>query len=475
MKRFGLRGVSLVLALALLCPVLPAAHAAAQPAIQYNLTTPAGLDQAAVEVDDRLCVPLTPAAQAFGCTQKQSGSQVTLTRGGVSAVLAPDSPDLTVRDTAGRTDLQTLSPAPFERNGTLYVPLRLFQQAFGMEVAWDAERGTALVLDRAALRDAIDADFTVLNRVLSAWTAAPADGVRQSNLGLDLSFELFDPETGNPSAALSYDQATLHDNACHVSAQVTLEADTVVQMLRVLLAGETAPPDDSDTRILDALEEALRQADLALILDPDTNQCYLRSAAFVRFLHAAADQFASEDLSRLPETAWLQLPALDLVQTLTGLGEVKDAWRAEYTSVGAICTRFLPETDEAAPLLRALDYVAQEVQDFSLLADWRFFPMAEGERLIQPQSAKDPTLPYGTVLVDADGGLTLDLTCTDDDLLFRVKGTLSPTQSDVTLRVQLRDTFQTSLHVEHADRASTASIPTAPPAGDTVIDLARMR
>ena len=57
----------------------------------------------------------------------------------------------------------------------------------------------------------------------------------------------------------------------------------------------------------------------------------------------------------------------------------------------------------------------------------------------------------------------------------RVKGTRSPTQSDGTLRVQLRDTFQTSLHVEHADRASTASIPTAPPAGDTVIDLARMR
>lgn len=349
------------------------------------------------------------------------------------------------------------------------MPLRLFETAFDMEVSWDAENSTALVLDRAALRETIDADFTVLNRVLVAWTAAPTGGVRQSSLGLDLAFELFDAQAGNPSIAVSYDQTALHDDAYHVSAQITLEADTLVQMLRAVLAGEAAPPDGEDARLLDALEEALRQADLSLILNPDTNQCYLRSAAFARFLRTASG-FPLPD-----EGVWLQLPAIDLVQTLTGLDEVKGGWRASAASVGAICTRFLPETDEAAPLLRALGYVAQEVQDFSLLADWRFFKMAAGDRLLQPQSAKDPTLPYGTVLVAADGGLTLDLTCTDGELLFRVKGTLSPARSDVTLRVQLRDSFQTSLHIASADRAAADAIPTAPPAGDTVIDLSEMR
>lgn len=117
---------------------------------------------------NRTMVPLAPAMEYLG-------AQVTYLPGKNGVEVTLD--EVTLRHTIGTSQLTitegqeeprslNMDAASYAKSGRTMVPVAFFAQVLGYEVFWDADYETAVLLDREALAEKIDQEFTLFNRVL---------------------------------------------------------------------------------------------------------------------------------------------------------------------------------------------------------------------------------------------------------------------------------------------------------------------
>lgn len=117
---------------------------------------------------NRTMVPLAPAMEYLG-------AQVTYLPGENGVEITLD--EVTLRHTIGTSQLTitegqeeprslNMDAASYAKNGRTMVPVAFFAQVLGYEVFWDENYETAVLLDREALAERIDQEFTLFNRVL---------------------------------------------------------------------------------------------------------------------------------------------------------------------------------------------------------------------------------------------------------------------------------------------------------------------
>lgn len=117
---------------------------------------------------NRTMVPLAPAMEYLG-------AQVTYLPGENGVEITLD--EVTLRHTIGTSQLTitegqeeprslNMDAASYAKNGRTMVPVAFFAQVLGYEVFWDENYETAVLLDREALAEKIDQEFTLFNRVL---------------------------------------------------------------------------------------------------------------------------------------------------------------------------------------------------------------------------------------------------------------------------------------------------------------------
>lgn len=209
--------------------------------------------------------------------------------------------------------------APYIKNGRTYVPVRFLADALGYEVGWDAFYETVILLDRDALAEDIDKDFTILNKVQANKSISMEAGKNyQADVKGNVTVTTFDTLNGDKTykADLTAKQIFNTDAA---SAQMSLKlSDNALDDLEELLTEQYGADFEENAILFRAVAEGL-----------DDMEVILTKAGSAWFRAKALDELAGED------NVWL---AADLGQEL---GELAFAQAGDAT-IGKVLVGMMP-------------------------------------------------------------------------------------------------------------------------------------
>ena len=216
----------------------------------------------------RTMVPVRALVETLGGEVDYQDDVVTFTMGGYAYEFAIGSTTVKVSATADN-DKDTPKPediemdcAPYLKGGRTYVPVRFISEALGYEVGWDSAYQTAVLLDRDALANQIDQDFTILNKVQANKGIGMEEGKNyRADAKGNISLTLFDTLNGNKTYKADLTAKQLF-NTDAASADLSLKlSDNVMDELIKYLISSNSPEEDIAAvreqmeKVLDTLED----------------------------------------------------------------------------------------------------------------------------------------------------------------------------------------------------------------------------
>lgn len=206
----------------------------------------------------------------------------------------------------GKEVLVRPGSSSYYQNGCTYVPVRDIAEPLGYDVYWDSRENAAVLIDRQAVIDGIDRQFTILNQSLSQLQQSqdPRKSYR-AQLDYALSVDALDEYSG---------QRTQMD--INLTAAVLTSADAMEMELHMDLSDLSALLDDmgsTDSAALqDAVSAALEDVTLEGRYDVTTGQLYFRFPALSQLSALTGLEAGADD--------WylLELPAMSSLTELSG-------------------------------------------------------------------------------------------------------------------------------------------------------------
>ena len=192
-------------------------------------------------VDGRTMVPLRAAMEDLGAA-------VTYDHAARTAAVALDGLTLTHvigTRTITRSDgtAVEMDVPSYLNGGSTMVPLRFFSEALGYDVWWDADFRAAVLLDRAALTERIDGEFTVLNGLLAKqYGSLDLSRTCESALSFSGSARVFNTIDGDETYRLSGEASLLFNReAMELRGELDLSVLAALMEQMWAEAGETLP------------------------------------------------------------------------------------------------------------------------------------------------------------------------------------------------------------------------------------------
>lgn len=201
MKKFVSVVLSLVLSLALAVPAFAAPPAAGKTAAKPSAkTSSVGVilngrkvsfsDAVPVLRNGRTLVPFRALMETLGGTVNYGGDGfITCQLGDTKLSFKLDEKEVTITTATQAKTIEMDVPAAYSK-GRTYVPVRFFAEALGYDVLWDSSTHSAVLLDRQALIEKVDQNFSVLNAALQKLQSDPAANYKSTatcQMDLDLT------------------------------------------------------------------------------------------------------------------------------------------------------------------------------------------------------------------------------------------------------------------------------------------------
>lgn len=333
------------------------------------------------------------------------------------------------------------------REGRTMVPLAFFAQALGYNVYWDDYYQTAVLLDRDALAETIDQNFTLLNRVLYTITGSEftQDG-KAMKAETDLKLEL--TEEGKTYPIHFQGSALLNPQAVNLQMDADLSSLT-----DLLMEGETGSTEDALAEVL--LTSILTDLKLELIYSQEESSLYLRGPVL-----------SLMTLVEDPE-AWAALPVYETFSPILPEANL---------TVGQLLTRddtFYGDYFHLYEYITASAYsVGQVLGDDSFTKSGSSYTArwdAEDLDLYAPtgEDAFEATLK---ITPEGEKGCTFSLCLSADDGNATVDLDCSGSKSKLALKLDAEnlETEDFRLELEQKMSASSQDPLTRPPEGDPI-------
>jgi hypothetical protein len=152
--------------------------------------------------DGRTMLPVRALMELIGAQVEYLDQTVVLTLAdGESISFRPGEQLATVKQ-ENKVSSFEMDVAPYISDGRTYVPVRFFSQALGYDVLWDSDYKTAVILDPQAVIQELDAQFSVVNRVLALALRDEAETYQTAGQ-LRADVTLFDSLDGDRVAAVT--------------------------------------------------------------------------------------------------------------------------------------------------------------------------------------------------------------------------------------------------------------------------------
>jgi len=206
------------------------------------------------------------------------GGQASYSEGGVITCTVGDTAlsftlgQKTVTATAnGKTETIQMDVPCYYKGGRTYVPVSFFAQALGYDVLWDSTSRSAVLVDKSALIDEIDKNFTVLNAALQKVQSDPTKNYK-STATYDIAMNLNDDTLGAISVNLKMN-LTMISSGTTVDMKGTVDASGLAKVLD--LAGAVTNGTLSAAQAA-ALSKSLSSLTFEMIMNLDQDAIYIK-------------------------------------------------------------------------------------------------------------------------------------------------------------------------------------------------------
>ena len=375
--------------------------------------------------------------------------------------------------TAGDGGTLTMDTVSYVSGGSTLVPLRFFSQVLGYEVYWDGGARTAVVIDKDAAVAEIDKSFTILNDLQAKQT--PVGG----NLAMEMDFSGSAKITASGMSLelpFSMDLSGVYGgNAMNISGKMDLSILSLL-LVSVPMTGDGAGASPEEiTAALQQMTELLKDLDFELIYSD--RSMWMSSAALANLLRTEGAQ--------LPEgKVWMALNSESLSEEVFDLYDMSLS-STQGVTMGQMLYAMAEMTDAEMPVLIYDDLTGAAGTLAVLMGDDTFtkdgdtytwkMDQAMMDKLSGELGASSVAFP-GTMemTIKEDGSCTFNFEIAAEEVSMSMSGTSTTTDSAIEGKITVQDicdiTFQGSAKLTPSEAAPV----TAPPTGETVVDLAEI-
>lgn len=398
---------------------------------------------------------------------KTDKAAVTLNVGSDEATVDHPAPENSDEATG---EIIKMDCAPYIKGGRTYVPIRFIAEALGYEVGWDAYYETAILLDRAALTEAIDKDFTILNKVQANRLPELTEGqsLRAEAKG-KVSVTVFDTLNGNKtySADLAAKQL-MNDEAASGSMSVDMSGAFLDMLME-----QTGMDEEADETV-------------QLVVDLLKNLEYILDADGKMFFHSdALDRLADK------KNVWMSVDISEALAEMGQAGLVVSFADANQITIGSTLAQMMPceSVSEWSSVMEIVDMLD------SLYGDGKFttsggvstltigvddlFDLYKDMGLSEDDIAEAKTAfkEYKiTMKVDSKGGavMTCAMETNPQSDVPGMKIAMDVTQSggnvSMTMNYHIANLGEMKLEVSQTQKSTSDKPMTEPPEGSTVVE-----
>ena len=383
---------------------------------------------------------------------------ISFTIGGATAVRHTRGTDTGEDDKTIEMDC-----APYIKGGRTYVPVRFLAEALGCEVGWDAAYQTAILLDRAALAEQFDKQFTIMNKVQASRVAGWEKG-RTLSTGIkgDVTVTAFDTLNGDKTYHADFDSQVLMDREA-VSGSYSIElSDDIVD----LLVEQYGYMDEEVLERMRLMAEALEDVEFIMGWD---GQMWVKSPALDE-LGGEKDIWCGMELSSEGlQTVFVDADAATVGNTLAAMASTDSVMM--WPQVGAMASVMELYRDENFTMSGGVSTLTIGLEDLAGV-----YEVLTGGSTVM-EEALDLFKECEVVMkVDGSGGatVTFDMETEAQSGMPGIKMTMKAAQSggkaDLTMDVHVANTGEMKLTMSITQKTVSGKPLSEPPAGARIVD-----
>lgn len=352
----------------------------------------------------------------------------------------------------------TMDTASYIQNGRTMVPVAFFAQYLGFDVYWDDEYKTAILLDRDAAAEAIDANFTLLNRLLYTLSGEgqKKDGQSLKNtLTMSLDLTMLDSIHGDQKYSISLKGSELSND---VASQVeyTFDLNDLFQLLLDMESSYAALTEE-DLAEYDHYRSLLSDLTFEIILDLEGQCMYIQCPIFAEMdVVEDPDAWVAMPLNGMLDASALATESLTvgqlmLAMTFSSHDDSFRAWSNTMTAVDEIAAYVGDDCFTKSGSSYAITWDMAELDPSNFFVGENF----TGKLRITPSGSKGCTY-----------SLTMDLTSPEMTMDVTVTGSAGKMDMDGSLHV--KNVVKAVLEAQSRISATRQKPQTAPPAGAVI-------
>lgn len=427
-------------------------------------------------VHGRTMVPFRAIAERLGAEVDYDSGVITAVKDGARCDFTLGGDTLTLFDDATGTVLETvaLDTAPYKKDGRTYVPVRFFAEAFGLTVQWDNYAQMAVLYDRDALAEQIDARFTVVNRWLAAQPVRdPAQAMRTA-AALRVLYTAFNTIDGDGTTVLLDGTLEVVDG----SGGLTMDVQVDLYGLAALFAREYDKYTWDDAEKLSTQlaqwQEQLQNARMEMVWDAESGILYLRCPLLMELL-------AETSGVPMPQDKWIAFSDA-LADPLTGQNILAGTALLPETALGTsgatIGTMLVTQAERnyAYSYSDLWDEVQQVADLFAAFAGDGCFTQsgAQYSADLSTQLPDEGGYVTATYTLDmSDGSIEGEAECRINDWSGEMLMTLTfagdADRGDITLAVHVKNESLTEITLTMTQQPAPAGWEAQVPASDEVV------
>ena len=184
---------------------------------------------------------------------------------------------------------------PYIKNGVSYIPVRAVAEALGFDVFWDNIYKAVVVIDKKAIIEEIDKDFTIVNSLLAmSFDAEVGDGTHKTVFDIAFSITQFDSldgdTTGNANANI-----TIISDGLNFSMKGAADISAIIDLYLADLMRYSYYYDEEELEMIIRQYDMFRKIEAEIIFNYDEDIVYVKAPLL------------SEVLPGLPADAWISV------------------------------------------------------------------------------------------------------------------------------------------------------------------------
>ena len=441
MRKMKQLGVLLVL---LACLILPTAAFAADGQIDLQLdgTALQFTDATPVMEDGRVYVPFRAVFEALDATvaYDQATSTITAQKGDTTVQFVIGNSDITVNEKTVATDA-----ASFVRDGRTYVPVRFAAQSLGLTVGWDSKTQTVVMVDKAALKESIKGQYTLMEKYMAYSQSFNKEPVAVKG---NLKFDLQVADGSGADATMIPMTGTLTLDGISTADVASMDMAVALDLSQLQAALEKAGEDK-------AVLEQVKAFDMQVIANMQTGKVYMKSQLFA--------------LAEMDGTAWymMDLNALVAASGMDLKALLESASSGSYEAQMEALIDTLPVTDAAS--------CAVVLQSVTQYQDKNFQKSGNNYIATMKQEAEGMATAV-TLTLKTDGS---QVTGYQQSMsmymgtapIMTMKAEQSGQKATMSMTMNMEGVLTMNMSGDMTYSATSDKPQTAPAAGETVIDL----